>query len=110
MVFPLDIVNSIHSNNSFKLIDRLKRLNALRHICPVLDHQIEGSDGNDFSDESIFDIIRDTAPDVRKTMAGIVACKTYMPKNCSTVVPIFTEEGVCLSFNALNSHDIYTDE
>lgn len=34
----------------------------------------------------------------------------YKPYNMTRIDPIVTEEGFCFTFNALNSHDTYTDE
>lgn len=57
----------------------------------------------------IFGILNDISPMFEDTM---YLCKwRHQVDNCSLYFqPILTEEGVCFTFNALNSRDIYTDE
>lgn len=52
----------------------------------------------------------DIAPTFNDTM---IVCKWNDDKQvpCSKfIVPVFTNEGLCFAFNALNSHEVYTDE
>lgn len=62
-----------------------------------------------FSDNSIIDILREIAP---KYVDSVLHCTwLYGSEECSHVFePIITEEGICFAFNALNSRDVYTDE
>lgn len=83
-------------------------MNALSHICR--DIGVGSNYSSNFSDDSIYDIIMDIAPTFNDTM---VICKwnDYKRVPCSKfIVPMFTNEGICFAFNALNSHEIYTDE
>lgn len=62
-----------------------------------------------YANDSIYDIIQEIAPNLEDSM---FACKwqdRFVP--CSQlVVPILTENGLCFTFNAINSHEIYSDE
>lgn len=58
---------------------------------------------------SVYNIINDISPTFNDTMR---LCKwRHKIDFCSAYfVPILTEEGVCFTFNALNSRDIYTEK
>lgn len=80
---------------------------ALSHVCRDLGANFNFS--AKFTADSVYDIIMDVAPTFNDTM---LICKWNDNKHvpCSKIiVPIFTNEGLCFAFNALNSHDIYTD-
>lgn len=89
------------------LLIRSSKLNALAHVCPYLRHRIKSSE--DFVNESIYETIQDVSP---KLPDLIQFCsQEYLNIKCSEIVkPVFSDEGLCFTFNALNSHDIYTDE
>lgn len=62
-----------------------------------------------FTGRQIFDIIQDKGHTFNYTMMAcrwrndVGRCEKFFKT-------ILTEEGVCFTFNSLNSHDIYTEE
>lgn len=64
--------------------------------------------GKEFTNTSIYDIIQDIAPN--DTMSGCYWQYTAYWHSCELFRPILTKEGLCFTFNALNSRDIYTDQ
>lgn len=87
----------------------MERLEALMQIC----------DSDSFGFYSYFIGKNITNSSIVQTLNGmaikmgdsIFACKWRKNKNCSNLFkPILTEDGICFTFNSLNSHDIYTDE
>lgn len=64
---------------------------------------------DNFTSESIYNIIEDMAPDFDTIMKE---CWWQQKKiNCSEYIStVFTQEGLCFAFNALNSYDLFTDE
>lgn len=61
-----------------------------------------------FSDHSIFDLLREMSP---KFEDSVLHCAwLYQSDDCKVdFKTIITEEGICFTFNALNSRDVYTD-
>lgn len=90
-----------------KLFCRWARLDALSHMCRF-NFPEHVRYGHRFSNASIYDIIQDIAPNFTDTVAS---CSwNYEMQRCETQFsPILTDEGLCFTFNALNSDDIYTN-
>lgn len=90
-------------------IFRSARLKALSHICIDNPYLFDDVD-EEFANTSIYDELKKMAPVLDETIA---ACDwdDDLYWGCSKVfVPIFTEKGLCFSFNALNSNEIYTNK
>lgn len=83
----------------------MTRLKALAHVCPLLPHLIPFDDN--FTNGHIYDTIQDIAPTIGESL-----CNWWgRDINCSQLlVPILTEDGLCFTFNGLNSDEIYTDQ
>ncbi|XP_031621834.1 uncharacterized protein LOC116339891 [Contarinia nasturtii] len=98
---------NISLNLSEKLSkNELSQLEALAHLCPrILFHGSE----NYFSNESIYDVIEDLAPNLDYSLRKCqwqskdIRCSDY-------IVPMMTNNGLCFAFNALSSQDMYTDQ
>lgn len=80
-------------------------MNALAHISPRLHGFVD--DKENFADESIYQSIAEVALRYDDVISAL--SDRLFTKN-GRYVPVITEEGVCFSFNGLNSHDTYTDE
>lgn len=89
------------------ILHRVSRLAALEHICSNMNMMFVYQ--NTFANESIYDVFEDLAPDLDysvhqcKWLSNDIKCSDHIS---STI----TKNGLCFEFNALNYHDIYTDE
>lgn len=84
------------------------RLNALAHLCPRLFEFIDNKER--FTNNSIYDIIFDMGID-SGYLTGICKWQHKVDVTCEdSLTLVMTEEGVCSTFNAINSYDIYTNE
>lgn len=79
-------------------------MKALANICGTIP-----PDTDNFSDDSIYHTIRDISIS-SNDMIDYSSWQTSYKSLALTFHPLFTAEGICFSFNDLNSHEIYTDE
>lgn len=63
--------------------------------------------GIDVVNESIYEIMREMAPDIDDTIIGSMWQQVWNRR--VLFEPILTEAGLCFAFNALNSHEIFTE-
>lgn len=65
----------------------------------------------EIANASIFETFEEMAPILNETLTVCALKEGQSDDSCSRLfVPISTEEGLCFSFNALNSAEIYTDK
>lgn len=83
-------------------------MEALLNFCPSTNaYGIRFQ--NKFSNNSIYETIKEIAPSIRRIFYLCRWKGTF--RRCSTMfTPIFTQDGYCFAFNALNSHEMYTKE
>lgn len=85
----------------------MQNLITFTHICDVKTFEIFDI-GNNFTDATL---IRDLNNIALKLNDSLHYCEWhYKDKKCSEMFrPILTEEGICFTFNSLNSRDIYSE-
>ena len=82
-------------------------MNALAHLCEHLSDRYDFEE--DYSGEWIYGIFGDVAPSLNDTLTHCMWLNKDGP--CAKMfVPVLTENGLCFTYNALNSHEIYTNE
>lgn len=83
---------------------RLNRLDAALHVC--YKERTSLANGLNISrTESIYKTISEMSPE----LDTIILFSTFI-NQWKRLRPIFTGEGLCFTFNSLNSRDIYTNE
>lgn len=81
-------------------------METLFHICP--DLYKPSTSNTKFTNTSIYDIMEDIAISVNDITIYCEWREEF--QNCTDFFePIFTDDGLCFVFNALNSHEMYTD-
>lgn len=83
----------------------MTRLSSLAHICPLLPHLVAFNDT--FTNLSVYKTL-----DILAGEPHVSICEfgKILDPRCSLVKNTLTDEGKCVTFNALNSHEMYTDE
>lgn len=82
-------------------------MEAMMHICRFYFGDNMHFE-NEFANESIYDIISTMALTMNDTLFNCV-WKSKVESCSQFFSPVLTEDGLCFTFNALNSRDIYTD-
>lgn len=95
------------------------------HICPILQdlyHRVPISNDENvqderqkrkletFATESIYQMLRRMALQPSEMLTSFQWQYKEELTRSEFFVPILTENGLCFTFNALNSHEIYTEE
>lgn len=82
-------------------------MHAIELVCDTLD--VEDRSGDKFIDNSIYETIADIAPAFNDTMA-MCSWKRNELDSCAEIFKsIWSGEGKCFAFNALNAHEMYTE-
>lgn len=83
-------------------------MEILAHICRFYQ-PVHGHLKDFFLNESMYRTMRDMAPTCNETLYYCSWRNRARPCN-ELFQPVFTERGLCFAFNALNSHEVYTNE
>ena len=87
---------------------RLARMQALIHFCHF-NVRNNSQFGGEFTNDSFFHIMQDIAPSFNSTFVRCEWQNKHYP--CSELFSLMlTSAGICYTFNALNSQDVYTKE
>lgn len=88
-------------------------MEALTQMCDFLPDLFDVYNRDDLepliTTDELYDLIYDMAP----TFEDTIKICWWLGKlvNCSDIVfPVMTEEGICFTYNSLNSYEIYSDK
>lgn len=81
---------------------------AVTHLCDDCMHY--GDTSETFANNSIFDVLQDMAPDSHSVVMSHKWKYETFSSIEAEISSVLTEEGLCFAFNAVNSHEVYTDE
>lgn len=91
-----------------KFFFSLNRIEAVLNVCPST-HVYGVRYQNKFLSASIYETIKEVAPPFQRIFFLCRWQGTF--RRCSGMfTPTFTQDGFCFTFNALNSHEMYTEE
>lgn len=94
-------------------MNRFIRTTTLDHLCPDSFDPPYGDHFGfrpDLFDESIYKVINEISPNLSYIMHPTCIWQSEQEYCSNDFIPVYTEEGLCYSFNNLNARDIYTDE
>lgn len=83
-------------------------MQALSHMC---DFNFPSGIrfGGKFTNDSIYDVLKDIAPRFSETMYRCEWQNEHLP--CDQIFsPMLTGAGICFAFNALNTQDVFTEQ
>lgn len=98
----------LYSPLMFSFYLRWNRLDAFGLVCDLDEDIFEFR--SKFANDSIYSTIKDIAPAFNETL-GFCSSPVESDSTCPKLFTlVWTGNGLCYAFNALNSHEIYTEE